>query len=61
MDGCETVCAITNDPTMKAFYEALIRRGKTPKQALTAVMRKLVHLCYGVAKNNQSYQEQFAA
>lgn len=55
------VCAITNDPTMKAFYQLLIRRGKTPKQALTAVMRKLVHLCYGVAKNNQPYQAQAAA
>jgi transposase len=50
------VCAITNDPAMKAFYETLIKRGKTPKQAITAVMRKLVHICYGVVKNDQPYR-----
>jgi len=50
------VCAITHDPAMSRFYETLIRRGKTPKQALTAVMRKLIHVCYGVVKNDQPYQ-----
>ena len=50
------VSAITNDPAMKAFYNVLISRGKTPKQAITAVMRKLVHLCYGVTKNDQPYR-----
>lgn len=50
------VSAIGNDPAMKAFYDTLIRRGKTPKQAITAVMRKLVHVCYGVVKNDQPYQ-----
>ena len=49
------VCAITHDPAMKQFYEQLISRGKTSKQALTAVMRKLVHICYGVVKNDQNY------
>lgn len=50
------VCASTHDPAMAGFYDSLIRRGKTPKQALTAVMRKLVHICYGVVKNDQEYQ-----
>ncbi len=50
------VCASTHDPAMAGFYDTLIRRGKTPKQALTAVMRKLVHVCYGVVKNDQKYQ-----
>lgn len=50
------VCAITHDPAMRQFHDTLIRRGKTPKQALTAVMRKLVHVCYGVVRNDQPYQ-----
>lgn len=54
------VCAITNDPAMKAFYQTLIKRGKTPKQAITAVMRKLVHICYGVVKNDQPYRCQIS-
>jgi transposase len=53
------VCAIHRDPQMKCFYRALIKRGKTPKQAITAIMRKLVHLCYGVVKHQTPYQEDW--
>lgn len=55
------VCASTYDPAMAQRYESLIRRGKTPKQALTAIMRKLVHTCFGVVKNDQDYQSPVAA
>lgn len=50
------VSAITHNPELRRFYDTLIRRGKTEKQALTAVMRKLVHICYGVVKNDQPYR-----
>lgn len=50
------VSAITHNPELKRFYHTLIGRGKTEKQALTAIMRKLVHICYGVAKNDQPYR-----
>jgi len=50
------VCARRHDPAMAAFYDQLIRRGKKPKQALTAIMRKLVHVAYGVVKNDQPYR-----
>lgn len=50
------VSAITHNPELQRFYATLIRRGKTEKQALTAVMRKLVHICYGVVKNNEPYR-----
>ena len=50
------VTAITHDPVMKRFYEERIRRGAKPKQALVAVMRKLVHFAYGVVKNQIPYQ-----
>ncbi len=50
------VSAITHNPELRRFHDTLIRRGKTKKQALTAVMRKLVHICYGVVNNDQPYQ-----
>jgi transposase len=55
------VCAITYDPTMKAFYQQLVAKGKPSKVALTAVMRKLVHICYGVIKHQTPYLENYAA
>lgn len=50
------VSAITHNPQLKRAYDTLIQRRKTEKQALTAVMRKLVHICYGVVKNNEPYR-----
>jgi transposase len=50
------VSAITHNPELRHFHDTLRRRGKTPKQALTAVMRKLVHISYGVVKNDQPYR-----
>lgn len=55
------VSAITHNPELRCFHDTLLRRGKTEKQALTAVMRKLVHICYGIVKNDQPYQCQAAA
>jgi len=50
-----------HNPELSALYDRLIARGKLPKQALTAIMRKLVHLCYGVVKNQTPYIENYAA
>jgi transposase len=55
------VCAMTYNPTMKAFYQQLVTNGKPSKVALTAVMRKLVHICYGVIKHQTPYLENYAA
>ena len=52
--------ASTHNPELGAFYQQLLARGKTPKQALTAVMRRLAHLCYGVVKNQTPYVENYA-
>lgn len=53
--------ALTYNQELRAFYNTLLDRGKTPKQAITAVMRKLVHLCYGVVKNQTLYRENYAS
>lgn len=40
------------DPNVKAYYEKLISRGKKPKQALVAVMRKLLLAIWGMFRHN---------
>jgi len=55
------VSAMTHDPEMKAFYQQLLLKGKPAKVAITAVMRKLVHVCYGVIKHQTPYLENYAA
>ena len=53
--------ACSKNPELSVFYNKLLARGKTKKQAIPAVMRKLVHLCYGVVKNQTPYVENYAA
>ena len=55
------VSATQWNPQLRTFYNILLARGKTEKQAITAVMRKLVHLCYGVVKNQTPYIENYGA
>jgi len=42
---------------LKKINERLLANGKTKIMAIGAAMRKLVHLCYGVLKHQQPYQE----
>jgi len=55
------VSAITHDPAMRDFYQQMVAKGKPRKVAITAVMRKLVHVCYGVIKHQTPYKENYAA
>lgn len=52
------VVAITHNPDVKALYERLLARGKNSMVALTACMRKLLHICYGVMKHGSKFQTQ---
>lgn len=47
--------AKAHDPYVKAFFEHLIAMGKTPMQAVCAVMRKLLHALHGMITNNQPF------
>lgn len=49
------------NPPVRAMYERLIAKGKPKKVALCAVMRKLVHLCFGVLKTREPWSENYAA
>jgi len=48
--------ASSKNPDIKAQYERLLAAGKTKMCALGAAMRKLVHICYGVLKNQRPYE-----
>lgn len=47
--------ATQHDPHLRAFYLHLLQKGKAKMQALVAVMRKLLHVIYGMFKHHQAY------
>jgi transposase len=47
--------AVKHNPWLKAYYERLRQRGKPPKVALTACMRKLLTAAYSVAKHRRPF------
>ena len=54
------VCSIrkNGNPLTRPFYERLLQRGKPKKVALGAVMKKLVHICYGVFQSKTPFDPQ---
>ena len=50
--------AIRHDANVKAFYDARLAKGATPRQAQVAVMRKLLHAIWGILKHRQTWQGQ---
>jgi transposase len=55
------IVGIRHNPHVKALYERLLARGKSKMAALGAAMRKIVHLCFGVLKNQTPYRKDFAS
>ena len=53
------IVATRHNPHIKEMNERLLANGKTKMMAIGAAMRKLVHLCYGVLKHQQPYQENY--
>ena len=49
------LAAIRSDPNVNAFYNALLARGKPKMQAITAVMRKLLHAIWGILQHRQEW------
>ncbi len=56
-----TLSALSCNPDVQALYERLLAKGKCKMLALGAAMRKLVHICFGVIKNQCDYQPQVAS
>lgn len=47
------------NPILKPFAERMARNGLAPLQVIVAVMRKLLHLAYGVIKNNLPFDPSY--
>lgn len=54
------ITAIRYNPHCKALYKRLTANGKSKMTAVGTVMRKLVHLCYGVIKTKTRYDAHYA-
>ena len=54
------VGAVRRSAWLKPFYDRLIARGKPPKLALVAAMRKLLHAAYSVTKNRRPFTIKLA-
>lgn len=50
-----TVSAVKHNPVISAFYMQLKERGKKPKVALTACMRKLIVMLNAMVRNNEPW------
>lgn len=55
------VVAQNHNPALKDWAAQLRLRGLTGKQVVVAVMRKLLHLAYGVLKSGQAFQTDFTS
>lgn len=49
------LAAIRKDHNVNAFYNALLARGKRKMQAITAVMRKLLHAIWGILHHRKEW------
>jgi transposase len=56
-----TLTAVRVNPWLRAFYQGLRARGKLPKVALIAAMRKLLAAVYSVAKNRKPFVPRLPA
>jgi transposase len=54
-----TMIAVRVNPVLREFYKRLLERGKGKKVALIASMRKLLHLIWGVLKNQRMFEPQY--
>ena len=53
------ICAQRHNPILRAFAERLAERGKSGKVIICAVMRKLLHLAWGVLRSGRPFDPNF--
>jgi len=53
------VCAQRHNPVLRAFAQRLAERGKSGKVIVCAVMRKLLHLAWGVLKSGRPFDPNY--
>jgi transposase len=52
--------AMRNNPDLRAKYQAMVKAGKPPKVALTALMRKLIELANALIKADRNWVKKGA-
>ena len=50
------VTAMRHNPSIEQHTKRLLEKGKNKMQAVGAAMQKLVHICFGVLKNQKPYE-----
>ena len=53
--------AVVSNPTIKVFYNRLLGRGKTRKQALTACMAKMLRIVYAILVTGRPFAADYEA
>ena len=53
------VVAMRHNPLLKAMSERLLGRGKVKMQVIGALMRKLVHLAFGILKSQKPFDPNY--
>jgi transposase len=53
------VCAQRHNPILRAYAERLTQHGLGKMQVVVAVMRKLLHLVYGILKSGQPFDPHY--
>jgi len=53
------VIAKNHNPILKAFSDKLKSKGKHNMVIITAIIRKLLHICFAVIKNNSAFDPNF--
>ena len=53
--------AMRYNPILRLFAERMKNQGLKPKQVIVAVMRKLLHLAYGILKNKEPFNPNYLA
>jgi transposase len=55
------IVARQHNPTLRAFADQLAARGKAKLTVTCALMRKLLHLCFGVLKSGQPFDPAYSS
>lgn len=54
------ICATRYNQVLGAFYEHLREKGKSKMAAVGAVMRKLLHIIFGVLKHQKPFDPNYS-
>ncbi len=54
------ITALRCSPFFQAWADGLLKRGKSKMSVICAVMRKLLHVAYGVLKNGKEFDPEWA-